>query len=62
MKPFRFVVNGQKTHIQEYKKEMLFGPEWETIISFVGCRNRCKQIVDLLNECAKISKNKQKND
>lgn len=28
MKPFRLVINGQRTHIQEYKKEMLFGPEW----------------------------------
>ncbi len=46
---------------QEYKKEMLFGPELVTIISFIGCRNRCKQIVDLLNECHTISKNK-KND
>lgn len=60
MKPFRLVVNGRNTHIQEYKKEMLFGPEWETILSFVGCRNRCKQIVDLLNECAMITKNNQK--
>lgn len=33
MKLFRLVINGQKTHIQEYKKEMLFGPEWETLIS-----------------------------
>lgn len=62
MKPFRLIVTGQYSHIQEYKKEMLFGPGWETIISFVGCRNRCKQIVELLNECATISKNNQKND
>lgn len=62
MKPFRLVINGKNTHIQEYKKEMLFGPEWETILSFVGCKNRCKQIVDLLNECDAISKNNQKND
>ena len=61
MKPFRLIVNGGNTHIQEYKKEMLFGPEWVTIIAFIGCRNRCKQIVDLLNECYTISKNK-KND
>lgn len=60
MKPYRLVVNGSNTHIQEHKKGMLFGPEWETIISFIGCRNRCKQIVDLLNECDTITKNKQK--
>lgn len=62
MKPFRLIVNGNNTHIQEYKKEMLFGPEWVTVLSFVRCKNRCKQIVDLLNECAAISKNNQKND
>lgn len=62
MKPFRLIINGRNTHIQEYKKEMLFGPEWETILSFVGCKNRCKQIADLLNECDAISKNNQKND
>lgn len=62
MKSFRLVIKGCNVHIQEYKKEMLFGSEWETIVSFVGCKNRCKQIVDLLNECATISKNKQKND
>lgn len=58
MKPFRLVTNDRNTHIQEYKKELLFGPEWVTILSFVRCRNRCKQIVDLLNECDAIS-NKQ---
>ena len=62
MKPFRLVVKGKNTHIQEYKKEMLFGPEWETMISFIGCRNRCKQIVDLLNECAAISNKNKKDD
>lgn len=60
MKPYRLVVNGRNTYIQEYKKEMLFGPEWVTIIPFIGCQNRCKQIVDLLNECHAISKKQEK--
>ena len=62
MKPYRLVINGVKTHIQKYDKTTLFGPEWVTIISFVGCKNRCEKIVELLNECDTISKNRQKND
>lgn len=59
MKPFRLVTNGIHTYVQEYKKEMLFGSEWVTILSFIGCKNRCERIVELLNECATISNNRQ---
>ena len=62
MKPYRLIENGRNTHIQEYQTHLLFGPGWGTIISFVGCRNRCQQIVDLLNECHTISNKNQKND
>lgn len=55
---FKLVVSGNKSYIQQHQKS-LFGTCWITILSFIGCKNRCKQIVDLLNECDTISKSKE---
>ena len=37
----------------------LFGEQWETIASFVGCEKESEQIVKMLNQCDKKSQNKE---
>lgn len=50
MKKYRLLTEKNKNYIQHHK-ETLFGDEWETIHSFIGCQSMCEKIVTLLNLC-----------
>lgn len=51
---YKLVAKNGKSYILKFTVG-LFGEQWETIASFVGCENECKQIVQQLNKCDKLS-------
>ena len=61
-KKYRLISKFGNSYIQRLTIG-LFGEQWETIASFVGCENECKQIVQQLNNCEKLSqKNTEQHD
>lgn len=50
MKKYRLLTEKNKCYIQQ-RNDTLFGEEWETVHSFIGCVSMCEKIVTLLNMC-----------
>lgn len=52
-KRFKMISKNDKVYLMKWVADgKLFGPDWEQITSFgEQHRERCKQIIKLLNEC-----------
>lgn len=52
---YRFVKLRSGLCSVQQKEQTLFGKEWVTMASFMGCEVRMRKIAQLLNECEIIS-------
>lgn len=53
-KKYRHIAKCGRSYIQRLTNT-LFGEQWETIASFIGCEKESKQIVQQLNACERQS-------
>lgn len=65
-KRFKLLNRDCKIHILHWKSDgVLFGPQWESIISFDDRDNnldRCKSIIRMLNECDRHTNHTNEDD
>lgn len=60
-KRYRLIAKYGRSYIQRLNVG-LFGEQWETIASFIGCEKESKQIVQQLNICDRITQKTEQND
>ena len=54
-KKYRCVNRGNRSIIQKHADKTLFGCAWEMVFEFIGCREHCERITDLLNKADEIT-------
>lgn len=65
-KRYKLLVRSGKVHILHWVTDgALFGPDWESVATFDDVDSnleRCKRIIQIMNECDKYTKDHPDND